>query len=387
MELSQILTHLGEKREDYFQAIAPPIIQTSNFAFKDLAHMRASFGDEFGHHLYSRGNNPTVKILREKLAALEGTEDSLVFSSGAAAIAASITSLVKQGDHIICVDKPYSWTKYLLTEIMPRFGVEVSFIDGTNLANFQAALQQHTRLVYLESPNSLTFELQDLKAIAAFCQQNGLISLVDNSHCSPLFQQPHELGIDLILHSATKYLCGHSDLVMGVVCGSKSLIEKIFYDSYMCYGAVPTAQSAGLALRGLRTFELRVRKSDASALILAKRLEASPKVERVLHPLLPSFPQYELAKQQMQGSGGLFSCYLKTDSRAEVEGFVHRIQRFLLAVSWGGYESLMVPSIGFYDVPGKADSPLPFQLIRFYVGLEDVEWLWEDLEQALEVLS
>jgi cystathionine beta-lyase len=385
-DLSHILTHLGENRAEYFHAIAPPIIQTSNFAFPDLTAFRAAFTSELDHHIYSRGNNPTVQILRRKLAALEGTDDCLVFGSGSAAVAAAVISQVRVGEHIVCVESPYSWTKHLLPEFLPRFGVTTTFVDGKDAEAIAAAIQPNTRVLYLESPSSLTFAIQDLRACAQLAKEHGLTTIIDNSHCSPIFQRPAEFGIDIVVHSGTKYLNGHSDAVLGVVCGSQQHIDKIFASEYMCLGGIIGPQEAALCIRGLRTLDLRVRRSDVSAQRVATYLEGHPKVERVLHPLLPSFPQYALAREQMSGSGGLFSVYFKAADKEKMAAFLDRIERFLLAVSWGGHESLMIPLLGFYDIPGREDTPLPWNLVRFYVGLEDPEWLIADLEQALAEL-
>ena len=221
MDIDWILTHLGEERERYFGAVAPPVIQTSIFCFDSVADMRARMRDEYGEHCYTRGNNPTVEILRRKIAALEGAEDCLVFSSGAGAISAAVVACVAAGDHVVCVHKPYSWTHKLLVQLLPRFGVRCTFVDGTDVANIEAALEPNTRLIVLESPNSLTFELQDLAAVARLARERGILTLCDNSYASPLNQSPIALGIDLVAHSATKYLNGHSDVVAGALCGRK----------------------------------------------------------------------------------------------------------------------------------------------------------------------
>lgn len=386
MHLSEILTHLGEAREQYFQAVAPPVIQTSNFVFPTLQAFREAFTDELSHHVYTRGNNPTVAMLRTKLAALEGAEDCLVFGSGVAAVAASVIANVNQGDHVVCVQAPYSWTKILLTTFLPRFGVSHTFVDGRDMAEIERAIQPNTKVLYLESPNSLTFDIQDLDACARLARSRNITTIIDNSYASPLFQQPIRHGIDLVVHSGTKYLNGHSDVVVGVVCGSKAMIKRIFDLEYMCLGGILSPHDAALVIRGLRTLELRMLRSNDSAMQIATYLEQHPKVERVLHPLLPSFPQYELAKKQMTGAGGLFSVYLKAGNIERVEAFTGRLRRFLMAVSWGGHESLALPMAGFYNIPGRPDSSQPWNLVRFYIGLEDPQWLIEDLEQALEVL-
>lgn len=385
-DLSYILNHLGEEREKYFNAVSPPIIQTSNFCFSDLASFRQAFTDELGNHIYTRGNNPTVRILRQKLAALEGAEDALVLASGSGAIAAAVISQVKAGDHVVCVQSPYSWTHALLTKFLARFGVTHTFVDGKEISEIEAAIRPNTRLLYLESPSSLTFEIQDLEACAKLAKKYNLVSAIDNSYSSPIFQHPIQYGIDMVLHSGSKYLNGHSDVVMGVICSSRTIIKQIFESELMTLGAILQAHDAALAIRGLRTLELRLRRCDASAQLIASRLEGHPKVERLVHPLLPSHPQNELARRQMQGTGGLFSVYFKAENRTKMEAFIHRLQRFLLAVSWGGHESLIMPSIGFYDIPGREDSTVPWNLVRFYIGLEDPEWLWADLENALKIL-
>lgn len=387
MHLSEILNHLGEDRQQYFNAVSPPIIQSSNFAFKSLQQFRLDVQDELSNHIYTRGNNPTVEILRKKLAALEGAEDALVVASGAGATAMAVLANVKTGDHVISVKNPYSWTKNLMLNFLPKFGVSHSFVDGTDVANIEAAIQPNTTFMYLESPNTMTFELQDLRACAALAKKHNIVTLIDNSNCSPLFQRPIEYGIDLVMHTGTKYLNGHSDVVNGVICGSHRMIRKIFETEIMTLGNIVSPHDAWLIIRGLRTLELRVKRSFESALQVAAWMENHPKIERVLFPFLSSFPQFELAKQQMSGCGGLITAFLKTDSIEKVEIFFGRLKRFLFAVSWGGHESLVMPMAAFYNLPNREELPAyPFTLVRFYIGLEDPEWLMEDLQQALDVL-
>ena len=387
MNINEILTHLGEDRERYFNAIAPPVIQTSNFAFPNLQAFRESFADELGHHVYSRGNNPTVEILRRKLAALEKTEDALVFASGAAAVAAAVIGNVKAGDHIICQESPYSWTTALLRKFLSRFGVSHTFVDGTDIRNIEAARRPETTVLYLESPNTMTFECQDLAACAAFAKAHGIVTMIDNSYTSPLYQNPADYGIDIVIHSGTKYLNGHSDVVVGVLCASKTMVQKLFESELMTLGGILSPHDAALVLRGLRTLPLRVQRSNESAHYIIDKLDKHPKVAQLWYPFHPSFPQLELAKKQMRGCGGLFSVQFKTDSMEKMEAFVHRLERFLMAVSWGGHESLLIPTIGFYNIPGRSTQPaLPWTFCRFYIGLEDPQWLWEDLERAMEVL-
>ncbi|MEO7149461.1 MAG: aminotransferase class I/II-fold pyridoxal phosphate-dependent enzyme [Rhodanobacteraceae bacterium] len=386
-DLDWILNHLGEERGRYFNAVAPPVLQSSIFCFDSVAEMRERAHDEYGEHFYTRGNNPTVEILRRKIAALEDAEDCLVFSSGAAAISAAVLASVSAGEHVICVHKPYSWTHKLLTQLLPRFGVRVTFVDGTETANIEAAIESKTRLIVLESPNSLTFELQDLAAVAKLARARGVRTLCDNSYASPLNQSPVALGIDLVVHSATKYLNGHSDVVAGALCGSQAVLREVFKGPFMTFGAVLSPHDAWLVLRGLRTLRLRIERGGASALKIAQWLERHPKIERVWYPHLPSHPQHGLVRRQMCASSGLLSFAPRCEDVGAVDRLCDALRRFLLSVSWGGYESLVCPTAAFLTantriVPKPADQ-VPSNLIRLSIGLEDPEMLIADLEQAL----
>ncbi|NND31226.1 MAG: aminotransferase class I/II-fold pyridoxal phosphate-dependent enzyme [Saprospiraceae bacterium] len=386
VELSEILNHLGEERSQYFNAVSPPIIQTSNFAFRDTASFRGAFLDERAHHLYSRGNNPTTEILRKKIAALEKTEDALVFGSGAAAMACGVIANVRSGDHIICVQNPYSWTYKLVSQLLPRFDVAHTFVAGDSVEEIERTLTSKTRFLILESPNSITFKLQDLSACAELCKRHQVISLIDNSYASPLFQNPADFGIDIVMHTCSKYLNGHSDVVAGVLCGKKTMMDKIFLSEFMTLGSVLAPHDAALIIRGLRTLEIRMQRMSDSALRVAKFLQGHPKVEQVIHPFLKSFAQYQLARTQMRGCGGLFSFLVKANNKDQVNAMVDRLKTFLLAVSWGGHESLVLPFSIFHDIPGQPDPVYPFNLVRIYVGLEDPQYLIADLAQALEIL-
>ena len=382
MDLDHILDHLGEDRDALMHAVVPPVFQSGNFSYPTVAAMRETVQQEFDRPLYTRGYNPTVAMLRKKVAALEGAEDALVFSSGSAAIAAAVIAFVQAGDHVVCVRKPYSWTRKLLDELLARFGVEVTYVDGTDAENYRRACRDNTRLFILESPNSLTFELQDLSAVAAIAKEQGVLTLCDNSFNSPLFQRPIEHGIDLVAHSATKYLNGHSDVVAGVLAGSQAHIRQVMAKEFMTLGAAPSPHDAWLLMRGLRTLGLRMHRSADSAARVAHFLEAHPKVARVHWPGLESHPQHALANRQMERVAGLMSIELDAPDEAAVERFCDGLQRFLIAVSWGGYESLQFPVCALKG-PSGYYTDLPFTLVRLYVGLEDPDHLIADLDQAL----
>ncbi len=384
MDLSYILNELGEERENYFNAVAPPIIQTSNFTFKNVAGFRKALADEYYATLYSRGNNPTVDILRKKLAALDGAEDALVFGSGVAAIATPILSFLNQGDHVVSVARPYSWTIKLFERLLPKFGISTTFVDGTKVENFENAIQPNTKLIYLESPNTFTYELQDLQSVALLAKSNGILTMIDNSYCSPINQQPYKMGIDLVAQTATKFIGGHSDVVAGVVTGSKAMIKKIFDAEFLNLGGTISPMNAWLLIRGLRTLPIRLQRVCDSTKKVIAYLESHPKIEKVIFPFHPAFPQYELAKKQMKDAGGLFSVVLKVNTLEEVEAFCDSLKHFFLAVSWGGHESLVIPAaVGFAPNEFEASNQ-NHRLVRLYIGLEDPDYLIADLKQALE---
>lgn len=387
MDLSYIINHLGEERELYQYAVSPPIFQSSNFTFKDIGDMRSSLKDELNHPFYTRGHNPTVAILRKKIAALENAEDALVFSSGSSAIAAAILSQVQKGDHIVCVQKPYSWTNKLLNNFLPRFGVNCTMIDGTDPQNYAAAIQPNTRLFFLETPNSITFELQDIEKVVAIAKKNNIITIIDNSYTSPLYQKPINLGVDIVTHSASKYLGGHSDIVAGVLCSTEKTIHQIFESEFMTLGGIISPHDAWLMIRGLRTLPLRLEHVAKSTAKVVAFLEQHPKIDQMFYPFSPNNPQYELAKKQMKNGGGLFSITLKTNDLQKIDLFCNSLQRFLMACSWGGHESLVFPMAALYSSENYSQSytnVMPINLIRFYIGLEEPETLIADLAQALE---
>ena len=388
MDLSWILNHLGEDREQYFGAVAPPIIQSSIFAFPTVAKMREGFGDELTSHVYTRGNNPTVEILRRKVAALEGAEDCLMFGSGAGAISAAVIGSLRGGDHAICVARPYSWTRTVLTTLLGRFGVTSTFIDGTDIANFENAINANTRLIVCESPNSMTFEQQDLAAVAKLAKSRGIRTLCDNSWSTPLNQSPIALGIDLVAHSATKYLNGHSDVVAGVLCGPHDIIEDLFKGPFMTLGALLAPHDAWLMIRGLRTLPIRMQRIASTTAEVRAFLEAHPKVRKIYAPFASDNPQLALTAKQLRGSSGLLTLELDAPDVVSVERFCDSLKRFLMTVSWGGYESLLFPvaAVQAADAPMHPAGVLGPNFVRLSIGLEEPSVLIGDLEQALALL-
>lgn len=383
MDISQIINELGEDRKHYFNAISPPIIQTSNFAFRKVDDLSKAFEDEMGGYLYSRGLNPTVDILRKKLAALDGAEDCLVFNNGAAAIFAGIFANVKAGDHIVSVAKPYTWAQRMFDVILPGFGVSTTYVDGTKTENWQHATLPNTTFYYLESPNSWDFALQPIREVAAFARSRGIITLMDNSYCTPLYQKPIEMGIDLAMQTATKYIGGHSDTLGGVLCGSHAMMKKIFDSEYLNIGSGIQPFNAWLLIRGLRTLPARLERITRTTKEVVAFLKQHPKVEAVIFPFDESFPQYQLAKDQMGSACGLFTFILKSEKREDIVKFCESLQHIMMAVSWGGHESLVIPKCAGIKPEDFDPQNKEHRYIRIYTGLEEEAYLISDLEQAL----
>jgi cystathionine beta-lyase/cystathionine gamma-synthase len=360
-------------------AVAPPIYQTSLFTFDSYQAMVDRFRGETDHAVYSRIDNPTVSVLLEKICQLEGGEKALAFSSGIAAISNAILGLVKAGDRVVCVKHCYPDTYRLLKLICARFGVTTDFVEGTDLLAIENALPG-AKLLFLESPTTLLFEEQDLSRIAALAKAADVITIIDNSWATPIFQQPLKCGIDLVVHSASKYISGHSDTVAGLLVGNGALIDKLVNETTPYLGAKLSAQEASLLLRGLRTLPLRLQRHQESALMIAKRISDHPAVTAVHHPGLSPAPYSSLS-----GYGGLFS--FEVDNSINIPAFCNSLELFRLGVSWGGYESLVMPAEVSINQAGSPSAAIDFgvssRLIRLFVGLEDPEDLWQELHAAL----
>ncbi len=386
-DLSYILNELGEDRDQYFRAVAPPIMQTSNFAFEKVDDLRKVFEDEYSDFLYSRGLNPTAEILRKKLAALDGAEDCLLFNSGASAIFASVFGNVKAGDHIVSVEKPYTWASKMFDNVLPRFGITTTYVDGRYIEEFERAILPATRIIYLESPNSWDFGIQDLRAVAELAKAEEILTICDNSYCSPIYQRPIEMGIDMVLQSATKYIGGHSDVVGGVLTGKYAMMKRIYDSELLNMGNGISPFNAWLLIRGIRTLPSRLDRISKTTAAVIDFLNNDSRIEKILYPLHPDFDQYELASRQMKGAGGLFTVILNADKIASIVTFCESLQHILMAVSWGGYESLVIPRCASIN-PDDFDATDPrHRMIRFYIGLEDADYLIADIKQALDKMQ
>lgn len=276
---------------------------------------------------------------------------------------------------MVCIKHPYSWVTHICEHILPRYNISVSYAENGSVDAYVAKTRPETRLFYLESPNTFTFEITDIEGVAAFARENNILTIIDNSYCTPLYQQPLSLGVDLVLHSASKYLAGHSDVVAGVLAGRKELIRRIYHSEYLAFGAVIQPFEVWLMLRGLRTLPLRLEKSSRNAQAVIQAIEGHPLIEKIYYPFHPDFEGYSLAKKQMQNSSGLFSVKLKVNHPSQIVAFADSLKFFLKAVSWGGFESLIFPAYTFYNFDQPTLDQTPWQVVRLYCGLEETPLL------------
>ena len=373
-------TVLAHDERHYGDAVVPPIFQTSLFTFSSYEEMAATFSGKLVRPTYSRGLNPTVRAFEQKIAELERTEDALGFASGMGAISSSVLAFVQPGDRILAVEHLYPDSFRFFEVVLKRFGITVDYIDAGDLTAVERALPG-CKLFYLESPTSWMFQVHDIAALARLAKAAGAVTIIDNSWASPVFQQPITLGCDLVLHSASKYIGGHSDVVAGVVAGRKELVNKLRREVLPYLGAKLSPFDGWLLLRGLRTLPARMREHERSALLLATRLQSHPAVTRVHHPAL-SQPR----SKGLGGTSGLFS--IELDPSIDIPAFCNALKLFKMGVSWGGHESLICPAGVTRVQTGGPNHALRFgvpeRMVRLNTGLEAAESLWADLTQAFE---
>ncbi|MBS4217469.1 aminotransferase class I/II-fold pyridoxal phosphate-dependent enzyme [Bacillus sp. FJAT-49711] len=377
-----ICTHLGDIYEKFNGAVVPPIHENSLFIYKDFESFIEAMKDEQGNYVYSRGMNPTVEIAENKIAALEGGEKCKLFSSGMAAISSALLTFLSSGDHVVCVSNIYGPTKKFLG-YLSKFDVQSSLVQSTDLSDIEAAIQPNTKIVYLESPTTMTFNLVDLSAVAKLAKSKGITTIIDNTWSTPIFQKPLQFGIDVVVHSASKYLGGHSDIIGGALITNKDIMKKIFYNEYHLLGGVMPPFEAWLLLRGLRTLPIRMKAHEESAKQIAQFLEKHPAIKKVNYPGLESHPDYQLGKKMLTGYSGLLSFEIKNNKFSDVKNVIDSLKLFNIGVSWGGYESLVLSPNHGHNEDLLAKEGLDPGLIRISVGLESTEELIEDLDQAL----
>ncbi len=378
--IEYICAHLGEE-EKILGAVTPPLFMNSLFVF-DTIEDHLNF-DSTGEkkYMYTRNANPTVEVVEKKLAAIEGAEGCACFASGMAAITTAIMHFMKAKDHIITIKNVYGPTRTFITENMVTLGMEHDFINDNDTDGIIAAIKANTKVIYLESPSSLVLEMQNLSKIVKVAKEKGIVTIIDNTWAAGVYQKPFDIGIDVSVHTLSKYYGGHSDVVGGCVCASNEIISGIKAKGRELFGGILGNFEAWQVLRSIRTFPLRLEKSSNNAQKVAEYLETKKIIKRLNYPGVKSYPQYELAQTQLTGSSGLMSFELELSLEKTVE-FCNRMQLFQKGVSWGGFESLCImPCYKLTDEEAK-DRHASRNLIRLYCGLENADDLIEDLENA-----
>ncbi len=373
-------TTVAHDESHFANAVVPPIFQNSLFTFNSFADMEETYSGKKVRPVYSRGLNPTVRAFEEKIAKLEKTEDALGFASGMAAISSSVLSVVKPGDRIVSVEHVYPDAYRFFEMMLKDMNVTVDYVDGRDIDAVEKAMPG-AKLFYLESPTSWTFHVHDIAKLCDIARKHGAVSMIDNSWASPIFQQPATLGCDVVIHSASKYLGGHSDVVAGVVASSSEFIGRLRGQILPYLGGKLSAFDAWLLLRGVRTLPARMREHQRSGLMIAQKLSEHPEVTAVHHPTLGrNMPN------GLTGASGLFS--FEFSPRVNIPLFCDALGIFKIGVSWGGHESLVVPALVTRAQVGGPNSALRFNvpenLVRLHIGLEDADDLWSDLSAAID---
>lgn len=387
MKLSTKNIHLGIKNIDpHFGSVMPPIYPSSTFIFPSAQEGANRFSGKSKGMIYSRFTNPTVNLLEQRLAALEKGEMTIATSSGMAAIITTLFHLLKAGDEIVAHQTLYGGTTEFLTNILPRYQIKTKFVDFKKPETIKKYITQKTKIIYFESPTNPLLEIIDIKKIVKIAKTHHLITVFDNTFSPPPLQTPLKMGIDIVVHSLTKYINGHSDIIGGAIIGKRKFLEPIFNKTYIFFGPTLSPFAAYLALRGLMTLEVRIKKQSQSALQIAQFLARHPKILRVYYPGLKTHPDYQLAKRQMKDFGGVLSFEVKGGIKAG-ETLVNNVKIIKLAVSLGACESLIEhpASMTHSEIDKETRRKIGIKdgLIRLSVGLEDVDDLIDDLKQAL----
>ncbi len=364
-----------------------PIVQTSTFVFENQQAMFDSVQGKSSGHVYTRWSNPTTKSVEEKISALEGTEDTHVLASGMAAISSAILGIVKSGERILSSDSIYGGTVHLFNKILQQFGIYIDYVDTDELVDRLTDSGDRYRLCFFETPTNPTLKIVDIKKVAEAAQTTGTISMIDSTFGSPINQRPHKLGIDLVMHSATKYLGGHSDIIAGTISGSNSLMSNVRGAAKLLGGTMDPFASF-LLDRGIKTLSVRMERHNFNAKYLAEKLAKDPRIRKVHYPGLSSHPHHDVARRQMTGFGGMLSIELESDL-AGTSKFVDSLNVFLNAVSLGGVESLAsIPALTtHYGVNEKAlqEMDISESTVRLSVGIEDPSDLLLDLQTAMDL--
>lgn len=376
----------GEEGPLWENATQVPVVHSVSFGYDDLEHWAQIGRGEISGHIYSRNSNPTVRVFEEKICRLERAQAATAFASGMAAISNTLFTLLAPGDRIVSIKDGYGGTNKIFQEFLPRFNITVTLCDTTDQGAIEAAISQGCRVLYLESPTNPTMKIVDIARLAAAAHRAGALVVVDNTFATPVNQKPLELGADLVLHSATKYLGGHADALGGAVCGPRDHIRRIFHFREI-NGAALDPMAAYLLLRGMKTLPLRIERQNQSAIQIARYLQSHSAVEQVFYPGLDSHPQHAIARQQMKGFGGMFAFSVKGGYEA-VKQFLPRLRYAHRAANLGAVETIVGPPATTSHVElssrERAAMGIPENLVRYSVGIEDPADLIADLKQALK---
>jgi len=380
------LIHAGDF-EDEFGSAVTPIYQTSTFSFKNTQHGADLFAGKEKGYIYTRIGNPTINALENKLAELENGYRGIALSSGMAAVSTAYMALLKQGDHLISTSAVYGPSRGVMESHFSKFGVEYSYIDTSDLSEIENAIQKNTKVLYLETPANPTIQITDIKRASELAHKHGILVVVDNTFCSPYLQKPLDLGADVVLHSLTKFINGHADIVGGAIIAKDKAIYNELRKAMVYMGGNMDPHQAYMVIRGVKTLALRIDKAQESAGIVADYLENHPKIEWIKYPGLKSFPQYQLALVQMQGFGSMISFGLKGGYDAG-KRLMDSVKLALLAVSLGGVETLIQHPASMTHAgiskEQKLEAGITDGLVRFSVGIEDVNDIINDLAYALD---
>lgn len=382
-----IAVHAGHGVDPAYGAVAAPIYQTTTFAFESAEEGARRFAGEQDGYIYTRYGNPTTKVFEDKIAALEGAEAAQGVASGMSAVSTALLALLKRGDHIVATDSIYAAVHLLLADTLPHLGIECTLVDGTQVERVADAVKPNTRAIYFETPGNPALKLVDIAAVASIARNTGVTTVVDNTFATPINQRPISLGADVVIHSATKYLGGHGDLIGGAVVGSQDFIDKLWHTHIQLGGALSPFNSFLIA-RGMQTLPLRMAAHNANALRVAEFLEQHAAVERVIYPGLPSHPQHELARRQMSGYGGMVCFELKGGIEAG-RALMNSVRLCTLTVSLGDVRTLIChpASMTHAKIPPaeREKAGITDGLVRLSVGVEDADDLIADLDQALDI--
>ena len=380
----------GEQEHELFErSTQVPVVHSVSFAYKDIdTWQKVALGQEPGH-IYSRNTNPTVRAFEDKVKTLEGAQAATSFASGMAAISNTLATFVQPGDRIVSIKDSYGGTNVIFNEFLPPLGIDVVLCETGDYVQLEAEIAKGCRLLYLETPTNPTIKITDIERLAAKAHAVGALVVVDNTFATPINQLPLELGADIVLHSASKYLGGHADALGGVICGSHELVEKVYHYREI-NGATLAPMDAYSLLRGMKTLKLRVERHNSNAMAIAHYLQSHPMVEQVNYPGLASHPGHDIAKQQMSGFGGMLSFSVKGGLEA-IKLFLPKLQFAHMAANLGCVETVVGPPVTTSHVECSAEeraaAGIPEGLVRYSAGIEDIEDLIADLEQALGVLK